>query len=82
LVRNLTIMHCATSKGTTCSLIATTTDKKWADMQRYVITVIGIPSLTTSKVILFYAGISVLQKKVWFIFALPSYNKGVSYQGI
>jgi hypothetical protein len=39
------------------------TDKKQADTQRYVITVIGILSLTSSKVILFYAGISALEKK-------------------
>jgi hypothetical protein len=31
-------------------------------MQRSVVTVIGIPSMTTSKVILFYAGISALEK--------------------
>jgi hypothetical protein len=53
------------------SLIVITADKKQADTQRYVITVIGIPSLTTSKVILFCVGISEIakkKKKVRFIF--------------
>jgi len=40
-----------------------TTDKKHVDMQQHVVTVTGIPSLTISKVILFYVGISVLKKK-------------------
>jgi hypothetical protein len=52
LVRNLTIMHCVTSEATTCSLNVITPDKKQADIQRYVVTVVGIPSLTTSKEIL------------------------------
>jgi hypothetical protein len=56
-------MHCATAKGTTCSLIMITTNKKQVDMQWYVVMIIPIPSLTTTKVILLYAGISVLEKK-------------------
>jgi len=56
-------MCCATAEGTTCSLIMITSDRKQLDMQQYIITIIGIPSLTTSKVILFYAGISVLDKR-------------------
>jgi len=56
-------MRCATAEGTTCSLIVITADKKQVDTQWYVITIIGIPSLTTSKVIFFYAGISALEKE-------------------
>jgi hypothetical protein len=55
LVRNLTIILCTRAEGTT--------DKKQVDLPWYVIMVIGIPSLTTSKVILFYMGISTLEKK-------------------
>jgi len=51
------------AEGPTCSLIVITTDKKQGDTQYYVIMVLGIPSQTTSKVILFYAGLSMLQKK-------------------
>jgi hypothetical protein len=38
--------------------IVITTDKRQVDMQPFVITIIGISSLTTSKMILFYIGIS------------------------
>jgi len=38
----------------------------------YSLTVIS--HLTTSKVILFYMGISMLEKRVQFIFELPMYN--------
>jgi hypothetical protein len=62
LVRNLIIMRWATSEGTTCSLMVITTDKKQVDVQRYVITVMGIPSLTTGKMIL-NTGISALMGK-------------------
>jgi len=55
-------MHCATAEGTTCSLSVITSDKKQPDTQRYFITVVCIPSLTTSKVISFYAGISAFEK--------------------
>jgi hypothetical protein len=61
LVRNVTI-HCATAEGT-CLSIVITADKKQVDSQRYDMAVIGIPSLTTSNVILFYAGISAREKK-------------------
>jgi len=40
-----------------------TTDKKQVNMQWYIITVIGIPSLITSTVISFYTGISTLETK-------------------
>jgi hypothetical protein len=70
-VTNLTIILSTTGKGTHCSLVITT-DTKQVDMQQYVITVIGIPSLTTSKVILFSAGISLHEKNIQFIFELPS----------
>jgi hypothetical protein len=43
MVRNVTILCCARAKGTTCSLIMITTDKKQADMQWYIITVIDAP---------------------------------------
>jgi len=39
-------------------------------MQEYIIIVVDTPSLTTSKVILFYAGISAIEKRVRFIFEL------------
>jgi hypothetical protein len=61
-------MRCVTAGGATCTLIVITANKKQADTQRYVITVIGIPFLTASKVILFYVGISALEKEVRFIF--------------
>jgi hypothetical protein len=61
LVRNLTIIHYARVKGTTFSLSMIITDKKQVDMQWYIITVIGNPSLHTSKLILFYLGISALE---------------------
>jgi hypothetical protein len=35
-------MNCATTKGTTCSLIVITTDEKQVDMEEYIITVIGV----------------------------------------
>jgi hypothetical protein len=73
LVRNLTTMCCTTAKGTTCSLSMITTDKKQVDMQGYVIMAISISSLTTNKVILFYIGISLLEKNIQFIFQLFSY---------
>jgi hypothetical protein len=60
LVRNLIRMHCAIAKGTISSLILITTNKKPTDIQQYVVTVTGILSLTTSRVILFYVGISAL----------------------
>jgi len=50
-----------------------TTDKKQVDMQGYVIMAISISSLTTNKVILFYIGISLLEKNIQFIFQLFSY---------
>jgi hypothetical protein len=52
LVRNLTIMHCTTTEGTTCSLIVITTYKKQVGMQWYIIMFVGIPFLITSKVVL------------------------------
>jgi hypothetical protein len=60
LVRNLVIIRSKTADGNTCSFTVTTTDKKQADAQRYAITVIGIPSPTTGKVILFCVEISEL----------------------
>jgi hypothetical protein len=74
-------MSCATAKGNTCSVIVISTDKEQVDTWRYVIMTIGIPSLTTSKVILFYAGISVLENRVRFIFELSAYieRKAVLY---
>jgi hypothetical protein len=48
VVRNLAVVRYAMTKGTTCSLIVITADQEQGDMQRYVITVIGVPSLTTS----------------------------------
>jgi hypothetical protein len=62
-------MCCATAEGTTCSFTVITTDKKKADMQRYIIMVI-IPSVTTSKAILFYAEISTFEKTLLFILEL------------
>jgi hypothetical protein len=62
LVRNLSTMHCTTAEGTTCSLIVITADKKQVHTQRYVTTVTDSLSLTVSKVILFYAGISALEE--------------------
>jgi hypothetical protein len=56
-------MRCATVEGYNCPLIVITADNKQVDTQRYVITVTGIDSLTTSKVNMFYAGISALEKK-------------------
>jgi len=73
-VRNLTIMRCATTEQTTWSLFVITTDKKQADVQWCVITVIGIPSLTTSRVILFYAGIFMLEKEVHLNAATKFYS--------
>jgi hypothetical protein len=58
LVTNLTITRCATSEGTTCTLIVITADKKHKDTQWWVITVTGTASVTTRKVILFHAGMS------------------------
>jgi bacteriorhodopsin len=63
-------MRWATAEATICSLIVMSTDKKQVDTQWYLISVIGISSLTASKVILFYAGISALEKEVRFIFEL------------
>jgi len=51
-------MRYGRAEGTTCSLIVISNAKRQVDMQRYVITFIVIPSLTTSKIILFYTGIS------------------------
>jgi hypothetical protein len=62
LARYLKIKHCAIAEGSTCTLIVITTDRKEADRRRYVVTVIGIPSLTTSKLIFLYVGISALDK--------------------
>jgi len=42
--------------------IVITTDKKQVDMQQYVLTVIYITSPIASRMILFYAGISALEK--------------------
>jgi hypothetical protein len=64
----------ATAEGTTCSLIVITTDKKQAYTQRYVITVTGIPSLTTVKRFYFKRESLRLRKEVQFIFELPSHN--------
>jgi hypothetical protein len=61
--RHLTTMCRATTEGTTCSLIVITADRRQIDKQRYVITVIRIPSITISNVILFYAGIPALEKE-------------------
>jgi hypothetical protein len=63
VVSNLTIMCCTTTKGTTCSLIVITTDKKQADMQQYSIMVIGILPPNSSKVTLFYMRISALEEQ-------------------
>jgi hypothetical protein len=52
------------------------TDKK---IDRHVVIwykIIGNPSLTTNIMILFYAGISALEKRVRFIFELPTYLTG------
>jgi hypothetical protein len=61
---------CATAEGTTCSLIVMNNDKKQMDKQWHVIMV------TTSKVILFYVGISELEKKspfyIWTAHVLSS----------
>jgi hypothetical protein len=57
LVRNLTVLDCATTKGTTCSLIVMTIDKKEVDAATYYNSY-RCPSLTASKVNLFYTGIS------------------------
>jgi hypothetical protein len=62
LVRNLTITRCSTAKGTTCSLIVITTDKYQVYKQCYIVTVIGIRPLTSSKVFLFYAGMCMFEK--------------------
>jgi hypothetical protein len=51
------------NKRTTCTLIVITADRRQVDTLRYVIAVTDIPSLTTNKVIMFYAGISALGKK-------------------
>jgi hypothetical protein len=51
-----------------------TTDKKEVDKEEYVITVIGIPSLTTSKVIWFYREISELGKKSGLYLNCPCTN--------
>jgi len=45
VVRIITIMCCTTAVGATCSLIMSTADTKQVDIQQYVITVTGIPSL-------------------------------------
>jgi len=52
-----------TDEGNTCPLIVIITDKKQVDMHPYVITVIGIPSLTCRNTILFCVGISALEKE-------------------
>jgi hypothetical protein len=56
-------MHCATAEWTTCTLIVITANKKQVDMLRYVITVIGIISLTTREMILFHMGVSAPGKR-------------------
>jgi hypothetical protein len=58
------INHCGTAEGTAYTHFMISADKKQVDTQQYVIMVIGIPSLTTSKVILFYMGNSLLEKKI------------------
>jgi hypothetical protein len=63
LDRNLTTMRCATAEGTTCSLIVITAYKKQLETQRYVIMVMGIPSLPSSKVILFCTGMVALENR-------------------
>jgi hypothetical protein len=65
-------------EGTTCSLILNTTDKKQVDTQWYVTTFVGIPFLTTTKVILFYAGVPALEKRARSMLEVPTlYNVGV-----
>jgi predicted solute-binding protein len=68
LVTDLTEMRCTTSEGTTCSPIVISIDKKEVDTRRYVIMVMSVPSVTTSKVILFYVGISALQKERYSLY--------------
>jgi ABC-type arginine transport system permease subunit len=62
-----------TAKGTTCSLIMIITEKKQVDTRQYITIVRGIPSLTTSKMILFYMGISVVEKKKSLVYFLSSF---------
>jgi hypothetical protein len=69
LVRNV-IMRFATAEGTTCSLIAITTDLYQIHMQQYVITVIGSPSLATAWFCFTRESLH-LRKGVRFIFELP-----------
>jgi hypothetical protein len=56
-------MRYVTAEGTTCTLIVITTDKREADMQRNVIKVTDIPSVSTGKRILFFTGLSGLEKE-------------------
>jgi len=64
LVRNLTVMRCTTTEGTSCSLYVTTSDIKQVDTQWYVVTVVGISSLSTSKVVFISRGyLCYLEKK-------------------
>jgi hypothetical protein len=65
-------LHLAAESCTICSSRSRRPVRKLLNTPSYVITVIGISSLTTIKVILFYAGISALGKKAG-IFELPSY---------
>jgi len=72
LIRNLTTLRCARAEGTAFPLILITTDRKQVDTQWYVITVIGITSLITGKVILFYPGMYAIEKDIpVYIWTVP-----------
>jgi hypothetical protein len=62
LFRNIRIMGCPTVEGTTFSLTVITTNKKQADTEQYVTTVLDILPLTIRKMILFYTETSTLEK--------------------
>jgi hypothetical protein len=78
LLRNITIMQCATHEGNTWEFIFIISNICQVGKQRYVITVITIPSLTTSEVILFHAGICALEKRKSYLYLnclVPISNK-------
>lgn len=52
-VRNLTILPCATAQVTTCPLIVIAAYKKQIESQRNVVTIQGILSSATSRLVLF-----------------------------
>jgi hypothetical protein len=54
-----------------------TADKEQVDKQRYVVTLIGISSLTTSKVILFCVGMSELEENKFGLYLNSSRITGV-----